>query len=317
MSHEFENLLEKIKIYNPNPDEKLLKGAFDYAKEAHGDQLRKSGELFFSHPVEVANIDSASVTLGDDVALNYYVTMSEGFEATMNFTMNGETYDRQLIEDGERYKVSLELPPQYMATEISVELIVNGVVVETMTYSIKQYAQNKLNEDGCSEELKQLLTDMLYYGAAAQTYKGYNVENLATKDVENLGTPSTETPETTDFTLVKNTEINAYPAYFKGAGVHFADVNKIYVTLSTTENVTLTVNGTEVAVTGTTVYTEGILATDFDTTYTFVLSCNGVVMQTLTYSVNAYAYAKQGESAMGKLALALYRYGVSAKNYNS
>jgi len=56
LSLEFTNLIEKIKIYNQNPDEKLLKAAFDYAKEAHGDQLRKSGELFFSHPLEVANI---------------------------------------------------------------------------------------------------------------------------------------------------------------------------------------------------------------------------------------------------------------------
>ena len=269
------------------------------------------------YTTSLPSIDSASVTLGDDVALNYYITMSEGFEATMNFKMDGETYDRQLIEDGERYKVSLELPPQYMATEISVELIVNGVVVETMTYSIKQYAQSMLNDAGNSDKLKRLVSDMLYYGAAAQTYKEYNLDNLATDGVENLLSATDDAPTTTDFTLVKNTEINAYPAYFKGAGVHFADVNKIYVTLSTTENVTLTVNGTEVAVTGTTVYTEGILATQFGTTYTFVLSCDGVVMQTLTYSVNAYAYAKKGESAMGKLALALYRYGVSAKNYNS
>lgn len=53
---DYYNLLEKIKKYNSNPDEKLLKGAFDYAREAHGNQLRKSGELFFSHPLEVANI---------------------------------------------------------------------------------------------------------------------------------------------------------------------------------------------------------------------------------------------------------------------
>ena len=56
MGREYEDLLEKIKLYNSNPDEELLKGAFDYAKEAHGNQLRKSGELFFSHPLEVANI---------------------------------------------------------------------------------------------------------------------------------------------------------------------------------------------------------------------------------------------------------------------
>ncbi|MBQ2897810.1 MAG: bifunctional (p)ppGpp synthetase/guanosine-3',5'-bis(diphosphate) 3'-pyrophosphohydrolase [Clostridia bacterium] len=56
MSQDYQKLLEKIKKYNPNVDENLLKGAYDYAREAHGNQLRKSGELFFSHPYEVANI---------------------------------------------------------------------------------------------------------------------------------------------------------------------------------------------------------------------------------------------------------------------
>ncbi len=56
MSQDYNKLLEKVKQYNQTPDEALLKGAFDYAKEAHASQLRKSGELFFSHPYEVANI---------------------------------------------------------------------------------------------------------------------------------------------------------------------------------------------------------------------------------------------------------------------
>ena len=268
--------------------------------------------------MEIVSINSASVTLGEDVALNYYVTMADGLEnVVMNFTMNGEVYDRTLTQQGDgRYKVSLELPPQYMANVIKVDLVVDGVVVETMDYSIKAYAQTKLNAEGSSDELKRLISDMLYYGAAAQNYKSYNLDNLATDGVENLLEALEAAPETTDFTLVSNSEITEYPAYFKGAGVHFADVNKIYVKLSTTEDVTLTINGVEVEVTGTTVYTNGVLATQFADTYTFVLSCGGVEMQTLTYSVNAYAYAKQGESTMGKLALALYRYGESAKAYN-
>ena len=275
--------------------------------------------------VEVVNIDSASVTLGDDVALNYYVTMSEGLEATMNFKMDGETYDRQLIEDGERYKVSLELPPQYMATEISVELIVNGVVVETMTYSIKQYAQNKLNEDGCTDELKRLVSDMLYYGAAAQVYRGYNVENLATADVTNLvGTPSTVNPEEADNVRMLTSHVAEKKASFKSVSVWFDDVNKIYVKVNTQNAngaaVTLKIlKGEtvekEVVVTSETVFTEGILATDFDETYTFELSVDGELTQTLTYSVNAYAYKMKDHTDMSELALALYRYGKSAEAY--
>jgi uncharacterized Zn-binding protein involved in type VI secretion len=111
--------------------------------------------------------------------------------------------------------------------------------------------------------------------------------------------------------------IKGIVAYFKGAGVYFDNVNKIFVKLSTTENVTLTINGVEVAIEGTTVYTDGILATEFAETFTFALYHDGVLMQTLTYSVNAYAYAKQADAAMGELALALDRYGVSASAYKA
>ena len=71
----------------------------------------------------------------------------------------------------------------------------------------------------------------------------------------------------------------------------------------------------EVAVTSETVFTEGILATDFDETYTFELYVDGELTQTLTYSVNAYAYKMKDHADMGDLALALYRYGKSAEAY--
>ena len=271
------------------------------------------------------SIESASVTLGDDVALNYYVTMSEGFEATMNFTMNGETYDRELTKDGERYKVSLELPPQYMATEISVELIVNGVVVETMTYSVKQYAQSMLNDAGNSDKLKRLVSDMLYYGAAAQVYRGYNVENLATDDVTNLvDMDLTVNPVEADNVRMLTSHVADKKANFKSVSVWFDDVNKIYVKVNTqnANGATVTLKilkgetvEKEVAVTSETVFTEGILATDFDKTYTFELYVDGELTQTLTYSVNAYAYKMKDHADMGELALALYRYGKSAEAY--
>ena len=120
--------------------------------------------------------------------------------------------------------------------------------------------------------------------------------------------------------MVNNTEISSYPAYFTGATVWFDGVNKIRVYIATADGaslskVTLTINGEAVAVSGNMIETDGILATQFDKTYTFVLSYDGTVMQTLTYSVNAYAYTKKADAEMGELALALYRYGVSAKVY--
>lgn len=267
-------------------------------------------------PVELsANIDEATITIGDDITLNYYVSMSAAFEgAEMYFTVDGETYDVAGVLVGESYKFSLNVPPHYMTTNVKAVLVYGEFALDLIeNYSIQTYAQNQLNNEP-SEELKQLLIDLLYYGAAAQNYKAYNTDNLANAGIENNNTAA---PDATDFTLVKNEEVDSYPAYFMGAGVFFDNVNKIFVKLSTTENVTLTINGTEVEVNGSVIYTDGILATEFDTTYTFELYCDGVLMQTLTYSVNAYAYAKQNDTAMGELALALYRYGVSASAYKA
>ena len=202
-----------------------------------------------------------------------------------------------------------------MADEIDAEVVFdNEVIASKYDYSVQQYAKNKLS-DSPSDALKQLITDMLYYGNAAQNYLQYNTDNLAMQGVENLGTPSTATPESTVFALEKNSEIDTYPAYFTGAGVWFDGVNRLYVKINTTENVTLTINGETVDVTDTVVYTDGIMAKDFGDTYTFVLSYNGQVMQTLTYSVNSYVYQMKDNATMGELALALYRYGASAVAY--
>ena len=149
-------------------------------------------------------------------------------------------------------------------------------------------------------------------------------EDLATYAVENLLDATEVAPETKDSVFnianaVLPEGVDSYGAYFTGAGVWFGDVNKIYVKLSTTENVTLTINGEEVAVNSDVVYTDGIKATGFADTYTFVLYYDGVEMQTLTYSVNSYVYKIQSNKneTMKALALALYRYGQSAKAYNA
>ena len=49
----------------------------------------------------------------------------------------------------------------------------------------------------------------------------------------------------------------------------------------------------------------------------FELSVNGEFLQTLTYSVNSYAYAMQDNANMKALANALYNYGVAAKAYTA
>ncbi|GAA5093836.1 bifunctional (p)ppGpp synthetase/guanosine-3',5'-bis(diphosphate) 3'-pyrophosphohydrolase [Bartonella acomydis] len=49
-------LVERVQRYKSDVDEALLNRAYDYAMQKHGHQKRASGDLYFSHPLEVAAI---------------------------------------------------------------------------------------------------------------------------------------------------------------------------------------------------------------------------------------------------------------------
>ncbi len=61
------DLIEKIKSYDPEADEDAINRAYVYAMQKHGNQMRASGDLYISHPIEVAykltqyKLDTASI----------------------------------------------------------------------------------------------------------------------------------------------------------------------------------------------------------------------------------------------------------------
>jgi GTP diphosphokinase / guanosine-3',5'-bis(diphosphate) 3'-diphosphatase len=65
-----EQLIERIRTYQPTVDPDLIQRAYDYSFKMHAGQTRKSGEPYVVHPVSVAGIiadlrlDSASVCAG-------------------------------------------------------------------------------------------------------------------------------------------------------------------------------------------------------------------------------------------------------------
>ena len=52
----FEDLLEQVRRAHPNSDLDLLRRAYTFSARQHGEQVRRSGEPYLSHPLEVANI---------------------------------------------------------------------------------------------------------------------------------------------------------------------------------------------------------------------------------------------------------------------
>ena len=56
MERSLQKLLDNIKKYNENANTEGVVRAFEFAKKAHEGQLRKSGEAYVHHPIEVATI---------------------------------------------------------------------------------------------------------------------------------------------------------------------------------------------------------------------------------------------------------------------
>ena len=281
-------------------------------------------------PVELpAKIEGSQVTLGDDIKANIYVSIDEAFaeNATLQYTLDGKDYTiEEYTQVGDKYVFTFIVLPQCMANEFELQLVIDGNVLDTVKYSVKAYAQTILNdtEGEYSDEAKALVSEMLRYGAAAQTYKGYNPENLVTNGVENMTAENTEAIDDNQFAL-ETEEVEVCYAYFTGANVLFNDVNQLAVKVSSTENVTISITkqgeaeSEAVAITSTTVLTEGIVATEFDTVYVFKLYYNGELMQTLTYSINSYCVRTLASTTtsdnMKALATATYYYGLAADVY--
>ncbi|MDF0599315.1 bifunctional (p)ppGpp synthetase/guanosine-3',5'-bis(diphosphate) 3'-pyrophosphohydrolase [Psychromarinibacter sp. C21-152] len=53
---EVEDLIERVRAYNPHTNEDLIRSAYAYGGRMHAGQFRHSGEPYFTHPVAVASI---------------------------------------------------------------------------------------------------------------------------------------------------------------------------------------------------------------------------------------------------------------------
>ncbi len=51
-----DDIIKKMKQNKRKTDTKIITRAYEYAKSHHGDQLRKSGEPYIIHPLQVAYI---------------------------------------------------------------------------------------------------------------------------------------------------------------------------------------------------------------------------------------------------------------------
>jgi len=102
MVRRFEDILQRVQEYNPDADLNLLRKAYIFSAREHKDQVRRSGEPYLVHPIEVAYIlaelqlDTASIVAGllHDVVEDTLTTIenvSENFGEDVAHVVEGVT----------------------------------------------------------------------------------------------------------------------------------------------------------------------------------------------------------------------------------
>lgn len=305
-----------------------------YAEEAHSftDGVCPCGRKDF-------RIVSAALVLNGKLDLTYTAVIPDGYETPyMVFSgPNGEVTVTNSEQDanGNYLFTYTGINPQCMGDNVSATLYatvddeLQQVSIEN--YSVRQYCVNQLAKDDISAKLRTLLSDILAYGAAAQTYMSYNTEALVNTGDDIIDPTYSTYTDLSGLAAGFEGEVSE-DVYWVGAGLtltnsvamtfrfYAEDINGLAVTVKRGEN--------ELAVTKFTPVEgrEGfyefsvtdISATEFDESVTasFMLR-DEQVGNAVSYSVNAYVCAKQNDSnaALAALVKALYHYGAAAAAY--
>lgn len=283
-------------------------------------------------------ISGASVTLKNNLDVNFFATLGNATDAKMTFAVGTkiETVDGTVLADGRTKFVCSGILPQKVNDEITATLTakVNGTAVsQTMTYSVREYCGNLLAKEDTSETVKKLLVDLLYYAEAAQNYANYKIDDLATKNLTDAQKALRSADTTGAITATTGLDGTADGQYkWVSAALRLENTVAIRIKFAAPSleglTVKVTLNGRTVTYTADNITDEGegyysilfnnIGAGEYGDAVTAIMEKDGAqIAETLTYSVAAYIReAVNKESTTEKtlaLVRALWSYGESAK----
>ena len=275
-----------------------------------------------------AKLHQASISLNGNIAINYYMLLSDKVlsdeNAYMQFTMaDGEVItvpvSQGVAHDG-YYVFSCAVSAKEMTDDVVCQFFYTDGCTEEFTYNVKAYTDDVLDVP-CSDNVKALVEAILNYGAASQIHFGYNTDKLA-----NGG----NNPDYTDVV------IEGYGAV-AGQGTKLATLYSASLILksettlrfffqvdSSVENFTATHDGKtlEVKQRGGFYYVDvvGIAAKDLDEDVTITIS-DGTESAEVFFNPMAYCQGVQNDDTgtytqeMKDLVAAIYLYNQAANNY--
>lgn len=297
-------------------------------------------------PDKALSFASASLTLYNDISINFKVNETlftqTGYTSPYAvFEINGETFIQKEyeIENG-KYVFSFDnISPKNMNDSVTATLFANyaGVPYESkaVEYSVAKYCYNMLSKYSSDDNAKfrTLLVDLLNFGTASQIYAEYNTESLvnASLTADQALWATQEKPVYTNSLNLRYATVENPKASFKSAGLNLKNsvTLRFKIKADSIENLSLRIETDEyvwvvpssqfeeVATGEYNIYFNGLNSMQMSEVV-YVTVCEGVkpVSNTLSYSVETYAYSKSGSDAnLDSVLETMIKYGNSAVAY--
>ena len=253
-------------------------------------------------------LEGWNISLGDNIGVKFHLNSAD---YTVTTTVNGAEVAPVISEN----VVTVNVAAAQMNDTIVLTVKNGEETVHTGEYSVRQYAETILNGD-YADYVKEMVKEMLNYGAAAQNYFGYNDSNLANAGYE-LDS-SAEVP----------TEVPAITVEDKLAGISLYGMSLVFRN-KTAVRFYFNVSGNIADYTfsqGTPVQKDGKYYVEIDNinpqdlANDITLSVNdgalSVTYSPLNYIVRKYNNA-DSSAELKALVQAMYGYHLEAKYYNS
>ena len=289
-------------------------------------------------------ISASNLALGSDLTVSAYVSQSVLDKGSFSspyvqFTLNGKTTEVTSYRVSGEYLIFSfkNLAPQYMNDVITAVPFAskNGSVVEGKSVNVgaAKYCYSQLSKSS-DDKLKTLLVDLLNYGSAAQVYVGYKTDSLANADLTSaqaaLGTqdsPALSSQLNTAYSVITSPSARWSSAQLV---LNNAIVIRVAFSANNADGLYLEVTDKNGAVVSTineftlmsgkyTALFDHLNAAQLCDPYYFTIydKNNRAVSNTLSYSVQTYAYNTRSNHDKGTASDELYALTESVMKYGN
>ena len=294
---------------------------------------------------DALKFSGASLTLQSNLKINYKVSdtyLDDGYDNIyIKFITNGtETVVKDYsISNDKMIFVYSNIAPNQMGDTIYATIYaeLDGTIYqsETKEYSVSQYCYNMLSKYSSDEysKLRTLIVDLLNYGAESQIYTDYHIENLVTARLTNeqlswgtIESPTLKTVQDIEYEVIENPAVT-----WIGAGLNLNNsiTMRFKIATDSIERLQVKVSNAsaewfidsadfEQTSGGYYVYFNGFNAGQMrDSAFVTVYKDGEAISNTICYSIESYAYAKQNstDEKLNNILIAMMRYGDSAYAY--